>query len=102
MNIRVKADFSERDLVFFMMQNGPRGERFVVNEAIITTVEPGQIVPRPSGFTLDGSEAQVLMDDLWSAGVRPTEGAGTAGSMAAVKFHLEDMRRLVFSGRKKL
>ena len=42
-------------------------------------------------------EAQQLMDELWRAGVRPTEGAGSAGQMAATEKHLEDMRRLVFS-----
>ena len=39
--------------------------------------------------------AQVLMDDLWGCGIRPTEGAGTAGSMAAAQKHLADMRAIV-------
>jgi hypothetical protein len=47
-------------------------------------------------FSLDYSEAQTLMDDLWQAGLRPTEGAGSAGAFAAQGKHLEDMRRLVF------
>lgn len=48
----------------------------------------------PVGY-LEQQDAQVLMDDLWSAGVRPTEGAGTAGSMAATKAHLDHMTRLL-------
>jgi hypothetical protein len=46
---------------------------------------------------LTETECQVLMDSLWSVGIRPTEGAGSAGAMAAVRYHLEDMRKLVFS-----
>jgi hypothetical protein len=41
-------------------------------------------------------EAQALMDGLWDAGLRPVGGAGSAGQLDAVKYHLEDMRRLVF------
>jgi hypothetical protein len=52
-------------------------------------------VPTPS-FTLDIEQAQTLMDDLWNAGIRPTEGSGSAGAMRAVERHLEDMRTLVF------
>lgn len=45
--------------------------------------------------------AQALMDDLWQAGLRPTEGAGSAGSLAATQRHLDDMRRLVFDADRK-
>ncbi len=40
--------------------------------------------------------AQQLMDELWNVGLRPTEGAGSAGSLAATERHLNDMRALVF------
>lgn len=45
---------------------------------------------------LETTQAQALMDSLWECGIRPTEGAGSAGAMAATQKHLEDMRRLVF------
>lgn len=38
--------------------------------------------------------AQVLMDTLWNCGIRPTEGAGTAGTMAAAQAHLQDLRSI--------
>ena len=47
-------------------------------------------------FSLGMDAAQTLMDDLWNVGLRPTEGAGSAGSLAATQRHLEDMRTLVF------
>ena len=49
---------------------------------------------------LGKEQAQLLMDDLWDCGIRPTEGTGSAGAMAATERHLEDMRRLVFKDSK--
>lgn len=49
---------------------------------------------------IDKEEAQVLMDDLWDAGVRPTEGSGSAGAMKAVQDHLADMKRIAFHALK--
>ena len=40
--------------------------------------------------------AQTLMDDLWQVGIRPTEGAGSAGSLRATEKHLSDMRQIAF------
>ena len=51
--------------------------------------------------TLTPTMAQKLMDDLWDCGVRPSEGSGSAGQLASVKYHLEDLRCIVFKGYKK-
>jgi hypothetical protein len=53
------------------------------------------ITPEPT-FVLRYEEAQALMDSLWTCGLRPSEGSGSAGAMAATQKHLEDMRTLVF------
>jgi hypothetical protein len=45
---------------------------------------------------LTQTEAQRLMDELWTCGLRPSEGSGSAGAVAATQEHLKDMRRLVF------
>jgi hypothetical protein len=58
-------------------------------------IDPGAILEPTLKLSLDA--AQTLMDDLWNAGIRPTEGAGSAGAMRAVERHLEDMRTLVFN-----
>ena len=42
------------------------------------------------------NDGQTLMDDLWYAGLRPSEGTGSAGSLRATEKHLEDMRTIVF------
>lgn len=47
-------------------------------------------------FNISRDSAQSLMDELWNIGIRPTEGSGSAGSLAATERHLQDMRALVF------
>ncbi len=44
--------------------------------------------------------AQGLMDSLWECGLRPSEGSGSAGQLASVQRHLEDMRSIAFHGLK--
>ena len=48
----------------------------------------------PPVMYIDYTVAQQLMDSLWDCGVRPTEGAGSAGAMKAVQEHLQDMRKI--------
>ena len=59
--------------------------------------DPDVPVERIPMMTVPASAAQQLMDDLWLAGFRPTEGTGSAGAYAAVQKHLEDMRHIAFS-----
>ena len=92
MTFQVRAHSAPwNDGVEFLARDGVRIGRPIemdipVNEAI--SCEPT--------FSLPMEGAQVLMDDLWHAGLRPTEGSGSAGSLAATQRHLEDMRTLVF------
>ncbi len=58
------------------------------------TKEPGMMIEPTLHIGMD--EAQTLMDDLWSAGLRPTEGSGSAGSLKATEKHLADMRKIAF------
>jgi hypothetical protein len=70
---------------------------------VIKSIEWEEVL-KDSPYSLEHSEsinlsiqdAQLLIDDLWSAGLRPTDGTGSAGAMAATQKHLEDMRTLVF------
>jgi hypothetical protein len=50
-------------------------------------------------FELGEKSAQMLLDQLWEAGIRPSSHEGNLGALAATQKHLEDMRRLVFEGR---
>ena len=44
--------------------------------------------------------AQLLMDELWACGLRPSEGTGSAGSLAATERHLKDMKTIAFHALK--
>ncbi len=64
------------------------------NPEIFVEVEEGAIPPVV--VSLSSIEAQALMDWLWKAGLRPTEGSGSVGALAATERHLKDMQTLVF------
>lgn len=51
---------------------------------------------------INATAAQELMDSLWSAGVRPTEGSGSAGALAATQNHLKDMQKISFTFLERL
>lgn len=51
--------------------------------------------PTPPALRLDYALAQRLMDELWKCGLRPKEGTGSAGAMAATERHLADLQKLV-------
>lgn len=46
-------------------------------------------------MSVDRDSAQRLMDELWNVGLRPSEGSGSAGSLAATERHLADLRAIV-------
>jgi hypothetical protein len=59
-------------------------------------VKVSEMEPLSPSFTISVEAAQALMDSLWQCGLRPTEGTGSAGALAATQAHLADMRKLVF------
>lgn len=69
--------------------------------ATITWAEVDECAPITPTFEVRKRDAQVLMDDLWKAGLRPTEGSGSAGSLAATERHLADLQKIAFGFLKK-
>lgn len=67
----------------------------VSSNLVMENVEEGMPI-HSEPIRLKNIEAQELMDQLWQAGLRPSEGSGSAGSLAATERHLADMRTLVF------
>lgn len=62
---------------------------------VMQRLEPGTMAEQPT-LRLRPEDAQGLMDELWRVGLRPTEGTGSAGSLAATERHLADMRSVAF------
>jgi hypothetical protein len=97
---RVVKDFSWGELGLYLRDvtdiNGVRRVAWPINKLEFKVEEPAEMgVSHSPVAYLGATAAQVLMDDLWNCGVRPAEGTGSAGSMAAQGRHLEDLRTLV-------
>ena len=69
------------------------GRHSVAAPLVFTRLEDGQAIDVPT-FKLHQHEAQDLMDELWNCGLRPSEGTGSAGSLAATERHLKDMQTI--------
>lgn len=97
MNARIRAQAApwRSGVAFHMASADGKSE---VTEITMGPVPEAGTISVPT-FLLTMTDAQTLMDDLWHAGLRPTEGTGSAGALRAVERHLEDMRTLVFEGR---
>ena len=78
-----------------MLYPDPLADRQVVTSMTIETVKPGTFL-KPS-FNLHNAQVQELFDQLWKLGYRPKDGTGNGGHVEALKYHLEDMRKLVFA-----
>ena len=79
--------------------NKLREKTTVCTEVVMEERNEGEYV-QPS-LSVDNKTAQMLMDELWKCGIRPTEGSGSAGSLAATEKHLEDMREVAFAVLRK-
>ena len=45
--------------------------------------------------TMSGQDAQELFDQMWTMGMRPSDGDASIGQLAATQKHLSDMRKIV-------
>lgn len=74
------------------------GDRDIATSITFEKMKQGEF--SPALIQLEVEEAQDLADQLYAAGIRPSAAAGSAGQLDAVKYHLEDLRTLVFKGPK--
>lgn len=95
LDIQVAREPWRAGIAFRLYQIDNQILRVVESPLTLKTVGESEIV-EPT-FKISDSTAQKLMDMLWDCGLRPTEGSGSAGAMAATQKHLEDMRTLVFN-----
>lgn len=62
--------------------------------------EKESVIEGAHALVLKRDDLQSLIDELWNVGIRPSEGTGSAGQLAATQAHLKDMQRLVFEPPK--
>lgn len=97
--IRAERSDYQRYVGLAIFKIGDRDERLVAKELEFAEVDDGKYI-EPS-IKLRTDEAQLLMDELWRCGLRPTEGSGSAGSLAATERHLRDMQGITKGLLKK-
>ena len=83
-----------RNAVEIMLLHEHDGRQFVAQPLVFAENSDEGSIYEPT-LCLRVEEAQELMDALWDAGLRPTEGSGSAGSLAATERHLADMRGIL-------
>lgn len=76
----------------YMRQRTAEGSYAVALPVTMQRRDPGLIVEPMLRLGIQG--AQQLMDELWQCGLRPKEGTGSAGSLAATERHLGDMQKI--------
>lgn len=89
-----KVDYDEAVDLLVRVKHGD-GRRSIGGPIVFRDLEPGHLILEPT-MRMKIGEAQGLMDELWRCGLRPTEGSGSAGSLAATERHLTDMQRIAF------
>jgi hypothetical protein len=76
------------------------GRMFVGQPLALDELKPGEMISEPT-VRMTNDVAQGLMDELWRCGLRPSEGTGSAGSLAATERHLKDMQAIAKGLLKK-
>lgn len=91
------TDFGSRVGILFKRGTGDRGDPLQFASLAWGEENPDDHYRREPTVVMHVSDAQVLMDSLWSAGLRPTQGKQSEGVTAAQGRHLEDMRAIAFA-----
>ena len=91
-NLRIQVQSAPWYSGFEMLVGGRRADgRMVAGELTMHTQEQDAMIVEPT-IRFDQKVAQELMDSLWYCGVRPSDGTGSTGQLAATEKHLEDAR----------
>ncbi len=95
-NTRIRCQRREWDDAIdlaVIQRNEHSGQRHVADPLTFRAVPDHGFIAEPT-FRMDRTQAQQLMDELWNCGLRPSEGSGSAGSLAATERHLKDMQTI--------
>lgn len=93
--------FVSRDRIWgdrFALRIGQQAnnDQWAIAQPVQFAVPEHECVETVPALSLSRDDAQALMDELFATGIRPSEGSGSTGQLAAVQAHLKDMQKLVF------
>jgi hypothetical protein len=89
-----RRDYAERIAIFARVK---QGEKYFYPKPTVWEEQGGGLSVDEPLLILATEDAQRLIDELWQAGLRPTQGKQSEGVMSAQASHLEDMRALAFA-----
>lgn len=87
------------DSVALAVLHRAHGKSFCAAPLTMVEMAEGEVIN--ATLRMENQTAQGLMDELWRCGLRPTEGSGSAGSLAATERHLKDMQAIAVGLLKK-
>jgi len=98
MSVEISADFDpvSRKVSVRMFARGLGQFGALAEPVVFKTVEQDGLWAPPA-LVLDMTAAQQMVDELWRCGLRPSEGSGSAGALAATERHLADMRTIALA-----
>ncbi len=98
---RLNRPIWSNDIEFNMAMRDNNGTTSVARN-VTMEIQTEETIGRlnPPFMSLPTEAAQALMDELWSVGLRPSEGTGSAGSLAATERHLTDMKTIAWHALK--
>lgn len=100
LEVRAEKAWFRNRFEFMFIQKLADGRAAVGRSITMQTIEEGEAYGEPT-FALRPDEAQAMIDELWRVGLRPTEGTGSAGSLAATERHLKDMQAIAMGLLRK-
>jgi len=90
---RAERQFVRDTITVYLFEHMPNGRIAILSNVEFTEVPPEEAVEiGVDGINLSRQTAQELMDSLWDCGLRPSEGSGSAGALAATERHLKDVQ----------
>lgn len=75
-----------------------------IKEVIFETVDIEElgVYEKVGPFVISMESGQKLMDDLWNAGVRPTDSRDKSDIIQAKNEHIQDLRKIIFDFMTRL
>ena len=93
MEVRCRRQAWRDGVEVAVLERHPTGRLMYAERLTMREMTEGDEICEPT-MSLRNDEAQMLIDELWRCGLRPSEGSGSAGSLAATERHLKDMRAI--------
>lgn len=100
MEVRCQREPWKDGVEIAVFEKHPTGRVMYAERLTMRELTPGEYIGEPT-MRLKNDEAQMLIDELWRCGLRPSEGSGSAGSLAATERHLKDMQAIAMGLLRK-